>query len=137
MRAVTFRGVESVRVDDVPEPALLDARDAIVAVEVAGVCGSDLHVYHGREVGLDVGTVLGHELAGRVIALGDGVTGLSVGDRVVSPFSTSCGACFYCLRGHTCRCERGQLRGWVEGGRGLHGAQAERVRVPLADATLV
>ena len=80
---------------------------------------------------------MGHELAGEVVEVGSAVRGLEPGDRVVSPFSTSCGACFYCVRGLTARCERGQLFGWRERGRGLDGAQAEYVRVPLADSTLV
>lgn len=120
-----------------PEPRLESPRDAIVRVEVAGLCGSDLHVYRGRERGLDPGTVMGHEFAGTVLEVGDGVRGFRPGDRVVSPFTTSCGACFYCRRGLTARCSEGQLFGWVEGGRGLQGAQAEYVRVPLADSTLV
>jgi threonine dehydrogenase-like Zn-dependent dehydrogenase len=121
----------------VAEPRLEDPGDAIVQVRAAGLCGSDLHVYHGRERGLDLGTVMGHELVGEVVELGRGVEGLRVGDRVASPFSTSCGDCFFCQAGLPARCPRGQLLGWVEGGRGLHGAQAERVRVPLASSTLV
>ncbi|HEX5760544.1 MAG TPA: alcohol dehydrogenase catalytic domain-containing protein, partial [Thermoanaerobaculia bacterium] len=109
----------------------------MVRVRAAGVCGSDLHVYRGAETGLDAGTVMGHELAGEVVATGRAVAGFRLGDLVVSPFTTSCGACFYCAIGLTARCVRGQLLGWVEDGRGLHGAQAELVRVPLADSTLV
>lgn len=137
MRAVTFHEVEDVRVESVAEPAIEAPGDALVAVELAGVCGSDLHVYHGRERGLDPGTVLGHELVGTVVEIGRGVRRLRPGDRVASPFTTSCGECFYCRGGLTARCERGQLLGWVERGHGLHGAQAERLRVPLADSTLV
>jgi threonine dehydrogenase-like Zn-dependent dehydrogenase len=136
MRALTFQGIETVRVESVPDPAVEQPGDVVVRVEAAGVCGSDLHVYHGRERGLDPGTVLGHELVGEVVAAGREVARFAPGDRVVSPFTTSCGACFYCRRGLTCRCERGQLFGWVEGGAGLHGAQAELVRVPLADSSL-
>jgi 2-desacetyl-2-hydroxyethyl bacteriochlorophyllide A dehydrogenase len=111
--------------------------DVVVQVETAGLCGSDLHPYFGREVGLDVGTVLGHEFVGRVVEVGPGVRRWRVGDRVVAPFTTNCGECGPCRSGLTSRCLRGQLFGWVEDGRGLHGGQAERVRVPLADATLV
>src|SRR5262245_6896699 len=103
---------------------------------MTGLCGSDLHVYLGREVGIDPGTVMGHEFVGRVERVGTAVRGLSVGDRVASPFTTSCGACYYCARGLSARCAEGQLFGWVERGAGLEGAQAERVRVPLADGTL-
>jgi len=136
MRALTFQGVGVVRADEVAEPVLADPRDALVRVRLAAICGSDLHPYRGNEVGLDPGTILGHEFLGEVVAVGADVA-LAPGTRVVSPFSTSCGACFYCARGLTARCASGQLFGWVEGGRGLHGAQAELVRVPLADATLV
>ncbi|MEM7051647.1 MAG: alcohol dehydrogenase family protein [Acidobacteriota bacterium] len=137
MRGLIFHDVESVAYERLPDPALEEPTDAIVQVDLAGLCGSDLHVYHGRERGLDTGTILGHELLGEIVAVGAEVSRFRVGDRVVSPFTTSCGACFYCHRGLTCRCERGQLYGWVEGGHGLHGAQAELVRVPLADSTLV
>jgi threonine dehydrogenase-like Zn-dependent dehydrogenase len=137
MRGLCYFGPGDVRVEHVTDPVVIDGTDAIVAVEAAGLCGSDLHVYHGRETGLDQGTVLGHEFVGRVIAVGDSVARLAVGDRVLSPFSTSCGECFYCRSGLTARCERGQLFGWRAAGIGLHGGQAERVRVPLADATLV
>jgi threonine dehydrogenase-like Zn-dependent dehydrogenase len=137
MRALTFRGLRTIRCETVPDPALVDDGDAIVAVEAAGLCGSDLHVYHGRETGLDEGTVLGHEFVGRVVAAGRAARRHAVGTRVVAPFSTSCGACFYCARGLSARCTTGALFGWVEGGRGLPGAQAGLVRVPHADATLV
>lgn len=80
---------------------------------------------------------MGHEFVGTVAAVGAGVTRLAVGQRVCTPFTTNCGDCFYCAKGLTCRCVRGQLFGWVEGGHGLHGGQAGYVRVPLADATLV
>ena len=137
MRALTFRGERAINYESVDDPQICDPTDAIVKVERSAICGSDLHVYHGRERGLDLGTVMGHEFVGRVIAVGSDVSGVATGDRVVSPFTTNCGNCFYCRSGLTARCERGQLFGWVEGGRGLHGAQAEAVRVPLADATLV
>jgi threonine dehydrogenase-like Zn-dependent dehydrogenase len=108
-----------------------------VAVRAAGICGSDLHVYRGLETGLDAGTVMGHELVGEVVAAGPAVARFRQGNLVVSPFTTNCGACFYCRSGLTSRCVSGQLFGWVEKGRGLHGVQAELVRVPLADSTLV
>jgi threonine dehydrogenase-like Zn-dependent dehydrogenase len=109
----------------------------MVRTRVAGLCGSDLHPYFGREPGLDVGTVMGHELVGEVADVGAEVRDFRVGDVVVAPFSTSCGECFYCRTGLTARCMRGQLFGWMQEGIGLHGAQAELVRVPLADGTLV
>lgn len=137
MWALTFHGPGDVRHEEVPDPRPVEPEDAVVRVEAAGLCGSDLHPWHGRETGLDRGTVLGHELAGTVEEVGPAVERFAPGDRVVAPFTTSCGECFYCRAGISCRCLRGQLFGWVEGGAGLHGAQAERVRVPLADATLV
>jgi threonine dehydrogenase-like Zn-dependent dehydrogenase len=79
---------------------------------------------------------MGHEFLGEVVEVGTAVKRLKTGDLVVSPFTTNCGECFYCLKGLTCRCVKGQLFGWVEKGRGLEGAQAEYVRVPLADSTL-
>jgi threonine dehydrogenase-like Zn-dependent dehydrogenase len=137
MRALVFEGVGGVAVANVADPLLAAPTDAIVRVDAAGLCGSDLHVYRGRERGLDAGTVMGHELIGTVVAAGPAVRGFAAGDRVVAPFSTACGSCFYCRRGLSARCVEGQLFGWVEGGRGLQGAQAELVRVPLADSTLV
>ncbi len=108
-----------------------------MAVRLAAICGSDLHVWHGRETGLDPGTVMGHEFLGEVVDIGAGVSRIHRGDLVVSPFSTSCGACFFCLHGLPGRCTSGQLFGWIERGAGLEGGQAELVRVPLADSTLL
>jgi len=137
MKAIAFVAPEVVEHCTVADPRLLEDTDALVRVCLAGVCGSDLHIYHGRETGLDTGTVLGHEFVGEVLEVGPAVRDLGPGDRVASPFSTSCGACFFCLSGLTSRCVNGQLFGWVENGEGLHGAQAEVVRVPLATTTLV
>jgi threonine dehydrogenase-like Zn-dependent dehydrogenase len=137
MRAITYHAPRDLRVERIPDPALEAPTDAIVAVRLAAICGSDLHVWHGREVGLDPGTAMGHEFIGEVVDTGRGVSRIRRGDLVVSPFTTSCGVCFYCARGLTARCERGQLFGWVERGAGLHGGQAELVRVPLADSTLL
>ncbi len=103
---------------------------------MAGLCGSDLHPFFGREEGLDIHTVMGHEVVGRVVEAGSEVTKHRTGDRVYAPFTTNCGDCFYCQRGLTCRCEQGELFGWVEDGQGLQGCQSQFVRVPLADATL-
>jgi len=137
MKALTFQGIDSVSHETVPDPRIEDPGDVVVRVECAGICGSDLHVYHGRETGLDLGTVMGHEFVGEIAETGAEVRGIVAGDRVVSPFTTSCGRCFYCKRGLTARCTAGQLFGWVEGGGGLHGCQADYVRVPLAGSTLV
>ena len=137
MQALTFQGRRTVTVETVDDPGCLEATDVVVEVGLAAICGSDMHVYHGRESGLDRGTVMGHEFVGHVVEAGSEVRSLSVGDPVLSPFTTNCGRCFYCASGLTARCDRGQLYGWVEGGHGLHGAQARYVRVPLADSTLV
>jgi len=137
VRAITFQGQGQVAVETVPDPTIVEPGDAVVEVTLSAVCGSDLHVYHGRERGLDAGTVMGHEFTGRVVAVGPDVRGLSRDARVASPFTTSCGACWYCRAGLTARCAAGQLFGWIEAGRGLHGAQARYVRVPLAETTLL
>src|SRR5262245_12776879 len=137
MQALTFGGIEKIIHTSVPDPEILQATDAIVQITLAGICGSDLHVYHGREMGLDDGTVMGHEFTGTVIETGTDVKRFHKGSRVLSPFTTSCGECFYCRIGLTCRCEKGNLFGWVQSGHGLHGAQAQYIRVPLADGTLI
>ncbi|MFN7941642.1 MAG: alcohol dehydrogenase catalytic domain-containing protein [Thermoanaerobaculia bacterium] len=137
MRALVFEDVGRVAMATVADPALAAPGDAIVETEVAGLCGSDLHVYRGFEPGLDPGTPMGHELLGKVVAVGAGVARFRAGDRVVAPFSTACGECFQCRRSLPSRCERGELFGWISRGVGLAGCQAELVRVPLADSTLV
>lgn len=137
MHALTFGGKEVIEYSTVKDPELLSPYDAIVKITMAGICGSDLHVYHGRETGLDYGTVMGHEFTGIVEEVGAGVKKFKKGARVLSPFTTSCGHCFYCRMGLTCRCEKGNLFGWVEQGHGLHGAQADYIRVPMADSTLL
>ena len=137
MRALVFRGVRDIAIETVADPQLRDHGDVIVRVLRTAICGSDLHPYHGREVGLDSGTVMGHEFIGEVESMGAGVRAWRSGDVVVGPFSTACGACWACRDGLSARCTRGQLFGWVQNGVGLQGAQAERVRVPLADTTLV
>tara|TARA_R110002096_G_scaffold196239_3_gene378965 strand:+ start:931 stop:1977 length:1047 start_codon:yes stop_codon:yes gene_type:complete len=137
MKAITFQGKEKLSFETVADPTIIQPTDVIVKVALTAICGSDLHVYREDEKGLDYGTVMGHEFFGEVVEIGSAVTGLKKGDRVVSPFTTSCGVCYFCKIGLTCRCQQGQLYGWVEHGHGLHGAQAEYVRVPLADSTLV
>jgi threonine dehydrogenase-like Zn-dependent dehydrogenase len=137
MKALLFEGVENVVYGSVPDPRIESAGDAIVKVSHCAICGSDLHVYHGREKGCDHGTAMGHEFVGMIEETGASVKSLKKGDRVMSPFTTSCGECYYCRTGLTARCTRGQLFGWRQQGAGLHGAQAQYVRVPLADSTLV
>ena len=137
MLALTFQGIETVRCETIPDPRIEKPDDVIVAVSAAGVCGSDLHVYHGRETGLDLGTALGHEFVGEVVEVGSEVKRFRPGAHIASPFTTSCGRCEPCLAGLTARCVHGELFGWRQLGAGLHGAQAQLVRVPLADSTLV
>ena len=136
MHALTFSGVEIIEYSTVKDPELLQPSDAIVQITMAAICGSDLHVYHGKETGLDLGTVMGHEFTGIVVEVGNAVKKFKKGSKVLSPFTTSCGICFYCRIGLTCRCEKGNLFGWVEHGHGLQGAQAGYIRVPMADSTL-
>lgn len=137
MQALTFGGKEIIEYSIVNDPQLLQPTDAIVKITMAGICGSDLHVYHGRETGLDYGTVMGHEFTGIIEEVGSDVKKYKKGSRVLSPFTTSCGECYYCRVGLTCRCEKGNLFGWVQKGHGLQGAQAMYIRVPMADNTLI
>ena len=92
---MTFGGVSKVSVEQVAAPRVLEPPDVVVAVRVAAICGSDLHPYLGRETGLDLGTVMGHEFLGEVVEVGAAVERFSLGDRVVAPFTTSCGGCWY------------------------------------------
>ncbi|REJ81106.1 MAG: alcohol dehydrogenase [Acidobacteria bacterium] len=137
MRALTLHGERDLRWESCSDPAIEAAGDVLVRVQLSAVCGSDLHPYLGRERGFDPGTIPGHELVGEVLERGPEVRGLAPGTMVHAPFSTSCGECRPCLRGLTSRCLRGELFGWRSGGRGLHGGQAEIVRVPLASSTLL
>ncbi|MEO1050879.1 MAG: alcohol dehydrogenase family protein [Bacteroidota bacterium] len=136
MKALTFRGRQNIQFESVPDPEILDPLDAIVKVTLTAICGSDLHIYHEREHGCDHGTVMGHEFTGEIMAIGSGVKTHRIGDKVISPFTTNCGTCYFCKIGLTARCTSSQLYGWVEGGKGLHGGQSQYVRVPTADATL-
>ena len=137
MYALTFHGKETVKYEPVPDPKIKAPTDVIVKVHLTAICGSDLHPYHEREKGLDHGTVMGHEFVGEIIEVGREVGRFKKGDLVFSPFTSNCGQCFYCRKGLTCRCQSGELFGWVQNGIGLEGAQAEFVRVPLADSTLL
>jgi threonine dehydrogenase-like Zn-dependent dehydrogenase len=137
MKALTFTGLQNISYESIPDPEILSADDVIVKVKQCAICGSDLHVFYGREKGIDRYTAMGHEFSGEVVEVGRDVKTLKKGDLVMSPFTTSCGKCFYCLRGLTCRCVNSQLFGWVENGNGLQGGQSEYVRVPMADGTLV
>src|SRR5256885_6653736 len=138
MKAVVLHSPGAVRVEDRPPPTAPAADEALVRVTCAGLCGSDLHIVSGRDRGCRLGTIMGHELVGVVEEVGRDVRARRPGERVVSPFTVSCGACFYCQRGLTGRCARSRGFGSVtDEGVGLEGAQAEWVRVTLADSTLV
>ncbi|MGQ0464345.1 MAG: alcohol dehydrogenase catalytic domain-containing protein [Sporichthyaceae bacterium] len=137
MRAVVWTGPDRVEVADVPEPSLLADTDAIVAVRLAGVCGTDLHVASGHAPGMRPGTQLGHEFVGTVVAAGAGVRRAVVGTEVMGSDYTACGACWWCDRGEHWHCTQRQFfgTGGVFGPE-LAGAQAELVRVPFADTVL-
>ena len=96
MRAVCWHGPRDVRVDTVPEPEILNPRDAIVRVTSTAICGSDLHLFNGIIPTMESGDVLGHEFMGEVLAVGPGCRTLAAGDRVVVPFAIACGDCFFC-----------------------------------------
>jgi 2-desacetyl-2-hydroxyethyl bacteriochlorophyllide A dehydrogenase len=135
VRAVTFQAPEQVRIEEKPAPELGAADDAIVKVEASGVCGSDLHIYHGR-VPVEPGFTIGHEFVGTVLAAGPEVERVAVGDRVLGCFKTACGTCALCLRGDYHRCLRGQTFGHGANLGDLQGAQAEQLLVPRANMTL-
>jgi threonine dehydrogenase-like Zn-dependent dehydrogenase len=141
MRGLTLDGVGLVSYrTDLPDPSVREAGDAVIAVRRAGLCGSDLHPYEGRET-VRFGVVPGHEVVGEVVATGAGVRRFRPGDRVLVPFTTSCGACGPCRSDLSSRCAVGGLFGYGPSDDdtvpALHGGQAELVRVPLADGTLV
>jgi alcohol dehydrogenase len=141
VRGLVFGGPGHIEVrDDLPDPQPLAATDAVVAVRASGLCGSDLHPYLGREPAR-AGVVPGHEAVGEVVAVGDDVGRVRVGERVLVPFTTSCGRCGPCRRGLSARCVEGELFGWGDpvdlAAPALDGSQAERLRVPFADTTLV
>jgi 2-desacetyl-2-hydroxyethyl bacteriochlorophyllide A dehydrogenase len=114
---------------------MLAPDDAIVRVEASGICGSDLHIYHGR-VQIEPGFVIGHEFVGEVIAAGDEVTRVSVGDHVLGTYATACGECFFCRREEFHKCDEGRVFGHGKTLGSLQGAQAELVLVPHANLTL-
>src|SRR6058998_2020431 len=98
MRANCWMGRNSVHVETVPDPQILNARDAIVRITSTAICGSDLHLYDGYIPSMERGDILGHEFMGEVVDVGRGVSNLKVGDRVVVPFTISCGRCYFCQK---------------------------------------
>ncbi|KAK1456996.1 alcohol dehydrogenase GroES-like domain-containing protein [Colletotrichum melonis] len=130
MRAVVFNGPRSVSVEQRPIPTVQDDGDVIVKVQATALCGSELHVFRGHQPS-ETGFIMGHEFTGTVVEKGAAVTSFNIGDRVVSPFTSSCMNCFYCKNGYTSRCARSKLFGCGA----LDGGQAEYVRIPDADGT--
>jgi len=141
MRAMTYRGPYKVRVEEKPIPEIEHPNDVIVRVTRAGICGSDLHLYHGLMPDTRVGTTFGHEIVGVVDAVGPSVRSLQRGDRVMVPFNIACGSCFFCARGLYSNCHNvnpnataiGGIYGYSHSCGGYDGGQAEFVRVPFAD----
>jgi 2-desacetyl-2-hydroxyethyl bacteriochlorophyllide A dehydrogenase len=135
MRAVTFQAANEVRVDEKPDPQIGAADEVLLRVEASGICGSDLHIYHGR-VPVEQGFTIGHEYVGTVLDAGADVERVAVGDRVLGCFHTACATCAACLRGDYHRCERQRTFGHGSHLGDLQGAQAELLVVPRANLTL-
>jgi 2-desacetyl-2-hydroxyethyl bacteriochlorophyllide A dehydrogenase len=135
MRALVYHGAEDIRCESVDDPRPRDLDSAVVRVERAGICGSDLHIYHGHGFSPDPGYVIGHEAIGEVVEVGSGVRRFRVGDRVLIPGSTGCSTCSQCRRGHVARCESASM-GCYGLSHALPGSQAEAVAVPAADTGL-
>ena len=150
MKALCWHGKSDVRVDTVPDPKILDPRDAIIKVTATAICGSDLHLYDGYMPTMEAGDILGHEFMGEVVEVGPGAAHkLKKGDRVVVPFTMACGSCFFCQRTLTSCCDNSNpnakiaeaamghspsgLFGYSHMLGGFPGGQAEYVRVPFAD----
>lgn len=151
MRALTWQGKKDVRVETVPDPEIVNPRDAIIKVTSTAICGSDLHLYDGVIPTLKAGDILGHEFMGEVVEVGRGNGKLKKGDRVVVPFVIACGKCFYCQKQQFSACDNSNpadkadmsetLYGYQSSGLfgyahltgGYPGGQAEYVRVPFSD----
>jgi len=149
MRAVCWHGKQDVRVDHVPDPEVINPRDAVVQVRAAAICGSDLHLYDGYVPTMKSGDVLGHEFIGEVMEVGSEVKHIRPGDRVAVPFPIACGGCFFCRRELWSLCDNSNPNAgmaekmWGHSPSGIYGyshlvggyagGQAEFVRVPFAD----
>jgi len=149
MKANCWYGKQDMRVEDVPDPKILNPRDAIIRVTLAAICGSDLHLYNAFVPTMEKGDIVGHEFMGEVVEVGSAVKNLKVGDRVVVPFCISCGSCFFCQKGMFSLCENSNpnaveaemmwghspagLFGYSHLTGGYAGGQAQFVRVPFAD----
>jgi alcohol dehydrogenase len=135
MRAVTFQAPGRVSVEEREIPELRASDDAIVRITATGVCGSDLHIYHGR-LRIEPGVTIGHEYVGVVVAVGDAVTRVEVGNRVAGCFQTACGTCFHCMRSEYHRCLESRSFGLGATMGSLDGTQAEYALVPRANLVL-
>ncbi|KAF7506543.1 hypothetical protein GJ744_011689 [Endocarpon pusillum] len=132
MRAVVFKGPYKVELEEKPIPHIQEPTEIIVKVKYTALCGSELHVFRGHQPS-PTDIIMGHEFTGTVSETGSSVSTIKNGDMIVSPFTVSCGECFYCEAGFSSRCEKSQ----VYGSTSLGGGQAEYVRIPLADSTVV
>lgn len=146
MKAVVFHGVGDIRLEDVREPKIKEATDAVVRLTASAICGTDLHMIRGTMSGMKEGTILGHEGVGIIEALGKDVRNLRKGDRVVVPSSIACGTCSYCRSGYYSQCDNANPNGSDSGtaffggpkdSGPFDGMQAEYVRVPYAHVNLV
>lgn len=149
MRAVTWHGRHDMRVDNVPDPQIQHVRDIIVKITSTAICGSDLHLYNGVMAGMKSGDIIGHEPMGIVEEVGSAIKNLKKGDRVVVPFTISCGSCFFCDQQLFSLCDESNpkqekakelmghspaaLFGYSHLTGGIPGGQAEYLRVPYAD----
>lgn len=149
MKAVCWYGIEDVRVETVPDPKILNPRDAIVRITSTAICGSDLHLYDGYMPTMQAGDILGHEFMGEIVEVGNAVKNLKPGDRVVVPFPISCGNCFFCKQELWSQCDNSNPNAWMAERLfgyspagiygyshllgGYAGGQAEYARVPFAD----
>jgi alcohol dehydrogenase len=138
---MVYRGPYKIRVEEKEIPRIEHPNDAIVRVELAAICGSDLHLYHGMMPDTRVGQTFGHEFIGTVIDVGSSVERLKAGDRVMVPFNIYCGSCYFCERGLYSNCHNvnpnatavGGIYGYSHTSGGYDGGQSEYVRVPFAD----
>ena len=133
MKALVYNGPGQRSWQEVPDPVIQDPEDAIVRVDAVTICGTDLHILKGDVPTVQPGRILGHEAVGTITAVGSGVRGVGIGDRVLISCITSCGRCEYCRQGHYGQCLGGG--GWILGHL-IDGTQAEQVRVPFADRSV-
>ncbi|MGE5432056.1 MAG: zinc-dependent alcohol dehydrogenase [Syntrophomonadaceae bacterium] len=146
MKAVVFHGVGDIRLEEVKEPRIKDPHDAVVKITSCAICGTDLHLVRGTLTGMKSGTIIGHEGIGIVEEIGKEVRNLKAGDRVIIPSTIGCGYCSYCRAGYFSQCDNANPMGKNAGtaffggpvmSGALNGLQAEKARIPFANAGLV